>query len=378
VSRIETLKTRFRSRAAAVFHPREIHLHDANGVKHIRISTRVQAVAAGVVAVLAGWTAIATAGFLFGNGPLSTASEEIAQRDQQIAMMRADVERLRASSHDVAHKIEERQQFLIGLLSGQTDAGELAQALPASMKMNGKTPESLSRIADSQLAFVDQATGTAQQRFRETQMLLKRVGLSPRRFIRQSNIAVGGPYEPIGSQDSDPAFRKLFVSWNKLDTLQKGMLSVPALQPVTQYRITSGFGVRSDPFNGSAALHTGIDLAGPMGEEIHASADGVVEKAGWGGGYGNMIDIAHGHGIETRYGHLSAILVKPGQKVKRGDVIARMGSTGRSTGSHLHYEVRIDGRAVNPVPFLESAQALAEVHDRALTGVGGPAVSAVD
>src|SRR3546814_4221469 len=144
--------------------------------------------------------------------------------------------------------------------------------------------------------------------------------------------------------------------FRSVNTLEQGMLSVPSLKPVRSYALTSNFGVRHDPFNGGAAMHAGIDMAGRTGEPIYATADGIVEKAGWGGGYGNMVDLAHGRGIETRYGHLSKVLVREGQKVKRGDMIARMGSTGRSTGSHLHYEVRIDGRAVNPVPFLRSEE----------------------
>ena len=106
-------------------------------------------------------------------------------------------------------------------------------------------------------------------------------------------------------------------------------------------------------------MHAGIDLAGPIGTPIYATADGVVTDAGYNnGGYGNLVKIDHGRGIETRYGHLSAILVSPGQRVTRGQQIARMGSTGRSTGSHLHYEVRIDGRAVNPIPFMKSTDYL--------------------
>ena len=106
-------------------------------------------------------------------------------------------------------------------------------------------------------------------------------------------------------------------------------------------------------------MHAGIDLAGPIGTPIYATADGVVSAAGYNnGGYGNLVKIDHGRGIETRYGHLSAIMVSPGQHIVRGQQIARMGSTGRSTGSHLHYEVRIDGRAVNPIPFMKSTDYL--------------------
>ena len=111
-------------------------------------------------------------------------------------------------------------------------------------------------------------------------------------------------------------------------------------------------------------MHAGIDLAGPMGTPIYATADGIVGRSEWNnGGYGNLVEIDHGQGIQTRYGHLSQRIAQAGQRVHRGELIGLMGSTGRSTGSHLHYEVRIDGRAVNPIPFMQSSStfiALAE------------------
>jgi murein DD-endopeptidase MepM/ murein hydrolase activator NlpD len=141
----------------------------------------------------------------------------------------------------------------------------------------------------------------------------------------------------------------------------------------------SGFGYRSDPFNHHSAMHPGLDLAGPIGTPIYATADGVVLRAGWNsGGYGNLVEIDHGRGITTRYGHMSAILVRPGDRITRGQQVGRMGSTGRSTGSHLHYEVRIDGRAVNPMPFMKSTDYVLAMQRRSgaapmeSLAIGGP------
>ena len=167
-------------------------------------------------------------------------------------------------------------------------------------------------------------------------------------------------------------FKSLFQSWKRLDGAPRATISVPSLKPVNNVTFTSSFGVRSDPFRGSAAMHAGIDLAGPLGTRVYATADGVVTHAGRQGGYGNMVQINHGRGIETRYGHLSQILVPENTRVKRGQLIGLMGSTGRSTGSHLHYEVRVDGKAVNPIPFLQSGEYLVQVQDRATGAVGGP------
>jgi murein DD-endopeptidase MepM/ murein hydrolase activator NlpD len=118
--------------------------------------------------------------------------------------------------------------------------------------------------------------------------------------------------------------------------------------------MSSPFGVRTDPFNGRAAMHTGIDMRGEIGEAVHATAAGRITIAGREGGYGNMIEINHGNGLATRYGHLSEIDVKVGQTVRIGEVIGKIGSTGRSTGPHLHYETRVDGEAVNPQKFLRA------------------------
>ena len=177
------------------------------------------------------------------------------------------------------------------------------------------------------------------------------------------------------SPQGDGRFHALFMSWQKLDTMRApGAIAVPSSKPVMAATYTSGYGVRSDPFRGSAAMHAGIDLAAPTGTMIYATADGVVDRAEWSGGYGNMVEIDHGKGLQTRFGHLSRILVKAGERVTRGMPIALMGSTGRSTGSHLHYEVRIDGRAVNPVPFLQSADYVTAMEARTAAGLaqGGP------
>jgi murein DD-endopeptidase MepM/ murein hydrolase activator NlpD len=181
---------------------------------------------------------------------------------------------------------------------------------------------------------------------------------------------VGGPVvEPI----ADSPFHSLFLSWKKLDSMSsQGVMAVPSARPVNTATYTSGFGVRSDPFRGSAAMHAGIDLAAPQGTPVYATADGIVSRAEWSGGYGNLVEVNHGRGLQTRFGHLSRILVHDGDRVKRGQLIALMGSTGRSTGSHLHYEVRIDGHAVNPVPFLQSTDYVMAMQARTQLALGGP------
>lgn len=141
----------------------------------------------------------------------------------------------------------------------------------------------------------------------------------------------------------------------------------PSLWPVVG-RVTSSFGERQDPFNGEGAFHTGVDIAGDYGEPVRATADGTVEKAGFGTGYGREIILDHGHGVETLYAHLSGFAVTPGEQVRRGEVIGYIGMSGRSTGPHLHYEVRIRNVPVNPHRYLRETEqqlAAAESFDRA-------------
>lgn len=118
-------------------------------------------------------------------------------------------------------------------------------------------------------------------------------------------------------------------------------------------QMTSGFGVRSDPFHGRAKQHSGVDLAKPTGTPIYATANGQVGRAGSVGSYGNLVEINHGNGYQTRYAHMHRIFVRPGQIVRRGMKIGEVGSTGRSTGPHLHYEVRYRGKALDPTPFIK-------------------------
>jgi murein DD-endopeptidase MepM/ murein hydrolase activator NlpD len=212
----------------------------------------------------------------------------------------------------------------------------------------------------------------AQERYQLTAKEVKKLGIDPKRFT-----GTGGPFEAVQPlKASDPQFKQLFTSWKKLDQLEHGTIAIPSTEPVKGSSFTSGYGVRSDPFRGRAAMHAGIDLAGPVGTPIYATADAIVGRSEWANGYGNLVELDHGRGIQTRYGHLHRSTVNAGQRVKRGDLIGYMGSTGRSTGSHLHYEVRIDGKAVNPVPFMQSNDYLLAVQRRAAAAtqmaMGGP------
>ena len=177
------------------------------------------------------------------------------------------------------------------------------------------------------------------------------------------------------AQGGDDEFRRLFNGWKSMDNGQLVMtpaasttvavsaapafrpasVSIPSRMPVSGAALTSGYGMRIHPVLGGRRAHKGVDLAQPTGTPVYATADGVISKAEWFSSYGLFISVEHGGNIQTRYGHLSRLNVAAGQTVHKGDLIGYVGSTGRSTGPHLHYEVRIAGVAVNPVPYMQGS-----------------------
>ncbi len=166
----------------------------------------------------------------------------------------------------------------------------------------------------------------------------------------------------LGSGDEQ--FRQLFTTWMSLDKapalaaasfipMAVPKVSIPSRAPVDGFRMTSDYGMRVHPVLGGRRAHKGIDLASAVGTPVHAPADGVISRAEWFSSYGLYIQVEHGGELETRYGQLSRLNVAAGQFVHKGDVIGYVGTTGRSTGPHLHYEVRVAGVAVNPLPYMQ-------------------------
>lgn len=181
----------------------------------------------------------------------------------------------------------------------------------------------------------------------------------------------------------DPSFRDLFASWTALDTAGPDPfatdvtttapfpVSVPSRNPLDAARLSSGYGMRVHPILQRRRQHHGVDLSAPTGTPVYATADGAVARADRSRSYGLVVYLDHGAELETRYAHLSRLLVADGQAVRKGDVIGYVGSTGRSTGPHLHYEVRVDGVAVNPIPYMKETIQRAEAGTQRALGAGG-------
>jgi murein DD-endopeptidase MepM/ murein hydrolase activator NlpD len=192
---------------------------------------------------------------------------------------------------------------------------------------------------------------------RRMRSVLADLGVDP---ARRRPGAAGGPFVSLkapraGASAFERQLYRIDVARAQIGQYFHALVAVPVRKPVAgAVDMSSPFGVRLDPFLGRPAMHTGIDLRGEIGEPVHATANGRVTSAGRDGGYGNMVEIDHGNGLSTRYGHLSEIDVKIGQMVRIGQIIGKIGSTGRSTGPHLHYETRINGEAVDPQKFLRA------------------------
>ena len=220
---------------------------------------------------------------------------------------------------------------------------------------------SLDVIARRQTATLNGLEDGIESRTRRMRGVVSDLGLDMAQLQAATPPAagVGGPFIPAKVPPHADAFEthlfRIATARAEMARLARTLAQVPYRKPVIgEVEFTSGFGVRSDPFLGRPAMHTGLDFRAAYGDLVRATANGVVTSATWSGGYGRMVEINHGNGLSTRYGHLSVISVRPGESVKIGQIIGEVGSTGRSTGPHLHYETRIDGEAVDPQKFLRA------------------------
>ncbi len=219
-----------------------------------------------------------------------------------------------------------------------------------------KVTLSLKSIERDQLEKIQSLADNAYETASQISEIVGAVGLP---VPEVSESAVGGPYIRASDPSAfEASIEDLDAALSQLDAVRKNALSLPVTIPAPGSEITSRFGSRKDPFLGRMAFHSGIDFRTLTGTAVHASGAGTVVAAGRNGGYGYMVEIDHGQGLSTRYAHLSRIMVEKGQRVMAGDVIAKSGNTGRSTGPHLHYEIRRNGKAIDPMRILKAAYQL--------------------
>jgi murein DD-endopeptidase MepM/ murein hydrolase activator NlpD len=368
----------------------------------IRLRPTVFWVSAAALVIMGGWSVATATYFAFHDDVIKgliarQRSQEYAYEDR-IAELRTQIDRNTSrqlvSQEQLQQKIDElvRRQTALesrtDALSGLADPGATGtikpglrgSAEPASKSLGdmmfspqrqdnskqsniqeklGRIEASLARVEGRQTAALEQIGARYDGRARQVRSVLDALGLK----FSAVTAATGGPFVPVkmppASQSFARALTQASIARAHAEDLTHTLLFVPLRKPLTgELDMSSPFGVRVDPFVHEASMHTGMDFRGNVGDPIHATAAGKVVKAGWEGGYGQMVEIDHGEGLTSRYGHLSEIDVWTGQTVHVGDVIGHLGSTGRSTGPHLHYETRVNGEAVNPEKFLAAGVTL--------------------
>lgn len=347
----------------------------SNGqVRFLRISAKVQRRVASVLALIIGVWLIITLGMAINQVSISFERMALVKKEARIQSAAERVAKYSSSIDDVTNDLKKRQEMLesttqkyFGKLAPGGGAAEGAVDA-VTKKVSAAIPQAagLAQMEARQIRFAEQLTKLANLRASRAAAEIRKFGLNPEQLAgREAVAAMGGPFIPFFGDSSakigDPRFDRMADALERMNAMEQVLASVPTSMPAEIMLMSSGFGYRHDPFTGAGAMHGGLDFKGPIGTAILAAASGQVTYAGTMSGYGNCIEITHANGLVTRYAHLSSFTVSLGQNVKRGIQIARMGSTGRSTGSHLHFEVRLNGQAINPLNFLEANPNVLEV-----------------
>lgn len=357
------------SRLRNLFPDREFFMRSQGQVRFITITGRVQLWAAGItLAALAAW-GISMAGMAWSQYSAAAERSNLLQREAKIATAEDRVAEYRDNLDETVKDLGARQKFIETMVdslpsdakTGETVSNSASEAAKTISKVSAAVPEAaeLARLEGRQIAFVERLTRYADRRAQRAEAAIRKLGLNPSTMMNSADRdAMGGPLELLTSDANgriDPRFERLGLSLARMSALERGLQGIPQVLPASIESISSGFGYRRDPFNGGGAMHSGLDFRGPTGAPIYAAAKGTVTFAGVKSGYGKVVEISHGNGLMTRYAHMSRFNTAVGAKVPAGSHIGAIGSTGRSTGPHLHFEVRINNTAVNPRPFLERA-----------------------
>lgn len=359
------------ARIAALCPEREILLRSGQQVRSLHISPRKQWAAIGVASILClglGGTALSI------RADAAAIAQEralLAQQGKAVASSAGKVADYRKSVDALAHDLAERQDVMDDLYKshfGNENAQDAGPDLIGSDEAPARislAPEAapLERIASRQHHFARMLTSAVERRADKAASAIRSFGLNPDTMRRTAARAQGGPFMPWKGSKSAMTddLQQLAGALSRMELLERSLMAIPSGKPTATPMLSSSYGYRSDPFNGHAAFHAGLDFPGHYGQPILSAAPGRVSYVGQRQGYGNVVEIDHGNGLMTRYAHLSGFASRVGQQVARGDAVGRMGSTGRSTGTHLHFEVRVNGQPTDPRRFLQARQDVLKV-----------------
>lgn len=374
------------SRWRRVFPERQIYVRSHGQVRYVTLPPLAQFTAVLAVIMSAIWVSIASVSLIFKDEMLAARDRQISEIQGAYAGVNAEIAQIQRRFLATTLELETKHRQLAGLVglpaampqkapqaSGDkapaASPGNVPPAGGAGKRASGAAFDGnvralearLSSIKDEQSGMIYGFAKDAETTVVALEQLIAKTGLDVNKLVSRSanaSPAAGGPLIPFpvsGAADM-PAFQNLSASIGRLEILRAALFRLPLAAPVGRYYVSSGYGYRRDPFTRARAFHSGVDLVAPRGDPVYASAPGIVIFAGRNGPYGNMVEIDHGQGIHSRYGHLSKINVVRGNKLIARDLVGLVGSTGRSGTPHLHYEVLLDGKTRNPANFMKTGQ----------------------
>jgi murein DD-endopeptidase MepM/ murein hydrolase activator NlpD len=373
--------TRLRRYLEALFPVRHIYVRSRGEVYGAVLTTGRQIAMSVSASVIVLWLVVCTSMMMVAVVSPSAAEQAAARtqayyerltadRQAKLNSAMAQLSDTNGTMSDLARSVENRHEALALLLTEAKGAPGAAQALAPAVLAAAPDADPLSgvrAVEQDQDRLIARAETFAKSRADRLRLAFRLAGLDPSSFSPVTSDSLGGPLiqgnDPralAAVLDVDEGFAERIqhaaADVSDMRNLSDVATALPLAAPTTNTRKASGFGVRTDPFTGRPAFHPGLDFAGPIMTPVHATAPGIVSFTGVRNGYGNVVEIDHGHGLKTRFAHLAAIFVTVGQHVAIGEKLGGIGSTGRSTGPHLHYEVWVDGHVTDPERFLEAGQ----------------------
>ncbi|WP_462158794.1 peptidoglycan DD-metalloendopeptidase family protein [Pseudoalteromonas sp. GB56] len=345
-----------------LFPPRQLLIRQSGEVKVVELTTQKQCtVAAGALLCVASLATFGAYNF-WQQSQLQVSSGDVVAENQALRLQLVQAQQKQEQFIAQLAKLEQRQQLTQNVLASLPPSLLPSQGVPfeaidtQSDTILDERLVGLEQRQQDTFFLLDQAIAKREQMLAEA---ISRAGLPETVMAElvaksEEQVAQGGPLEPLDADELDTETMSVVDKLLTLNQLESMLAQVPHMLPAADYYISSSFGIRKDPINGSRAMHKGVDLAAWRNTEIFAPADGTVVRAGRNGGYGRFIEIEHANGFTTRFGHLNKINVKRGDVVSKGEVIALMGSTGRSTATHLHYEVLHNNKHINPVKITKA------------------------
>lgn len=402
-----SLLLRMKAKAIALFPNHQIYFRTDGKVRFFTLTTGMQLTGVAALCMSFLWLGKSTYDYIAQSDRLQANRVALNKMSGQMEELSDDFEGLEQRILERAARIEARQGVLQSVLNdGLVDAKPIdlqtltddtlsssdakdIQASPKKvsaymLRKPGADPQEhfqtvFTILEKRQIAFATALQERAQSEKDDILTLLSNLNVNPEIFLATAQdhgadaIAanVGGPFVALSSlaeKDTPEPFTALIEDWAELKDLRDQILSVPAIAPLDKFYVSSKYGKRRDPFSRRWAHHSGVDLAAWYGTPVNATSDGKVTYAGYKAGYGRVVEIDHGNGFVTRYGHLRKVVVKKGQSVTMKTKLGETGSTGRSTGPHVHYEIWFNGKTVNPVPFIKASNDVLKIQGRSTRG----------